>query len=195
MSRLCDAWLASSFFTPFRSNQRFLSHRDRNRARLLLCMWWFRAEWCVLPAADVTAFGYRFYILEYRWHFIRAARRRMNGLSSPPPRIPALFLWILGGIVENVTVISIHKNTSIPHSPYTAAQPQLYTFSMNRPRWLRLVATVAMCNIVELHLSMLFKTWMTNLSRSTLKALRKASTPSPPTHPPWPSPGCFLITL
>lgn len=39
----------------------------------------------------------------------------------------------------------------------------------------QLLATVAMCNIVELHLSLALQTKMTNPSRSTLKALGEAS--------------------
>lgn len=95
-------------------------------------LWWFRAEWRALPAADVTVFGYSFHVLEYQWHFIRAARMpccRMNGLSSPPPRIPSP---VSVNIRRHCWKCHNHQHTQkhlYPRSPYIPAQPQLYIFS------------------------------------------------------------------
>lgn len=67
----------------------------------------------------------------------------------------------------------IHK-TALSLFTYIPVQ-ELHIHQLNRPRLLQLLATVAMCNIVELHLSLALQTRMTNPSRSALKALGEAS--------------------
>lgn len=138
---------------------------------------------------------------KYQWHFVLATLMllRMNGLHYHPLQYPwflAVFRcsWILCCIVRNVTIIIIDtQNSSISIHLYSWSAPTVHIHRLNRPRSLQLLATVAVCNIVELHLSLALQTRMTNPSRSTLKALRKA--PGAAWRPPWPSPGCFLITL
>lgn len=100
--------------------------------------------------------------------------------------------WILCGIVANVTIIITDTQKSFI-SIHLYSCSALAVHKLNRPHSLQLLATVAMCNIVELHLSLALQTRMTNTSPSTLKALGEVSGAA--RRPPWPSPRCFLITL
>lgn len=115
-------------------------------------------------------------------------------IPSTTAWVPAEFpcSWILCDVVANVTIIIIDtQNSFISIHLYSCSAATVH--KLNRPHSLQLLATVAMCNIVELHLSFALQMRMTNPSRSTLKALGEASGAA--RRPPWPSPGCFLITL
>lgn len=69
----------------------------------------------------------------------------------------------------------IHKTAPSPSTYIPAPSAStVHAPELNRP--LQLLATVAMCNVVELHLALALQTRMTNHpSRSALKALGEAS--------------------
>lgn len=111
---------------------------------------------------------------------------------------PAVFpcSWILCGIVRNVTIlITDTQNSSISIHLYSCWAATVHIHKLNRPGSRHLLATVAMCNIVELHLSLALQTRMTNPSRSTLKALGQASGAAwrPPVTLSWMFPHYFIM--
>lgn len=87
-----------------------------------------------------------------------------------------------------------HRYTKTAPSPLTSAATARAR-EQNGPRAPQLLATVAMCNIVELHLALALQTRMTNPSRSALKALGEASGAArrPPVTLSWMFPHYFIM--